>query len=119
MLAALAVTATLGCSPNQTNPTPDQIRHDAAKATSTLVTDTKAAAEGIRDGLHKKADAAPDMVNINTAPRATLETLPGVTPAVSARIAAHRPYSDPSDLLKKHVLTHAQYDPISGRLITN
>jgi DNA uptake protein ComE-like DNA-binding protein len=119
VLSALSLAAALGCTPSQTNPTPDQIRKNTADATATAARDIKAAAEGVRDGLHKDAPAAHDMVNINTADRPTLETLPGVDPVVANLIVRHRPYNDPSDLLKKHVLTHAQYDPISARLTTS
>ena len=118
ILAALSLAVALGCTPNQPNPTPDQIRKNTADATATAARDIKAAAEGVRDGLHKDAPAAHDMVNINTATRPALETLPGVDPVVANLIIHHRPYSDPSDLLKKHVLTHTQYDPIAGRITT-
>ena len=119
ILAALTLTAALGCSPNQPNPTPDQIRQNTAAATAKAASDIKAAAEGVRDGLHSTSNPHQDTVNINTASRPTLETLPGVDPVVANLIIHHRPYSDPSDLLKKHVLTHAQYDPISSRLTTS
>jgi DNA uptake protein ComE-like DNA-binding protein len=118
ILATLSLAAALGCTPNNSSPSPEQIRSDAAKATSTAAQDIKAAAEGVRDGLHQNA-AAKAVVNINTADRPTLETLPGVDPVVANLIIRHRPYRDPSDLLKKHVLTHAQYDPISARLTTS
>jgi len=117
ILAALTLAAALGCTPNNPNPTPDQIRSNTAAATATAARDIKAAAEGVRDGLHQNVDTK-SVVNINTATRPTLETLPGVDPVVADLIIRHRPYHDPSDLLKKHVLTHAQYDPISTRLTT-
>jgi len=119
ILAALAVTSALGCSPNQPSPTPDQIRENTAAATAKAASDIKAAAEGVRDGLHQTSNPHQDTVNINTASRPTLETLQGVDPVVANLIVRHRPYSDPSDLVKKHVLTQAQYDPIAGRLTTN
>lgn len=37
-------------------------------------------------------------VDANTSSAAELETLPGIGPALAARIIAHRPYSGPEDL---------------------
>jgi len=115
-LAAILLTAVLGCNNSNTAaPTPDQIRHDTAAATATVAGDIKGAAEGIKDGLHQAAGP----VNINTATRPQLETLPGVDPVVANLIIHHRPYSDPSDLIKKHVLTGDQYDKLSSRIKTS
>ena len=114
----LALATVLGC--NDSPKSQDQVRRDTAAATSAIVSDTKAAAEGIRDGLHqelhRRPDAQTDVVNINAASRSTLETLPGITPALSARITAHRPYAATSDLRKRHILTADEYAAISGRI---
>jgi DNA uptake protein ComE-like DNA-binding protein len=101
-----------GCSPNQ-NPTPDQIRQDTAKATRTAARDTKAAVQGVVDGLKK---AAP--VNINKATEADLETLPGIDPVRAHRIIANRPYGESGDLVKRDVITQAEYDRISNQIVT-
>ena len=120
-LPFLALATTLGC--NDSPKSQDQVRRETAVATSTIVSDTKAAAEGIRDGLHqelhRRPDARTDMVDINAASRSTLETLPGITPALSARITAHRPYGATIDLRKRHVLTAGEYDAISSRITTS
>ena len=117
ILPIFALAAALGC--NDSPKSQEQVRRETAAATSTIVSDTKAAAEGIRDGLHQEIRHNTDAVNINTASRSTLETLPGITPALSARIAAHRPYDSPSDLRKKHVLTVDEYAAISSRITAN
>ncbi len=116
LLTVLALAATLGC--NDSPKSQEQVRRETAAATSTIVSDTKAAAEGIRDGLHKEIHRT-ETVDINTASRSTLETLPGITPALSARIVAHRPYGDTSDLRKKRILTPGEYDAISARITAN
>jgi DNA uptake protein ComE-like DNA-binding protein len=118
-LSALAL-LTLGCTANNTQPTPDQIRHDTAVATSTAVSDIKSAAQGIKDGLHQQAGTSVNPpININTATRPNLEVLPGITPPLARQIIAHRPYKVPADLRTKHVLTQAQLDEISSRITTN
>jgi hypothetical protein len=119
-LAALTLTLlalTLGCTNSPNSPTPEHIRHDTAVATSTVAQDLKGAAEGVRDGLHNTAH--PDAVNINTASRPALETLPGVDPVVANLIIHHRPYAAPEDLVKKHVLTRDQYNQLSSRVTAN
>jgi len=117
MLAALAV----GC--NSSSPTPDQIRHDTAAATNTVVTDTKAAAEGIKDGVKNATspDRGPEghLVNINTGSRLNLMTLPGVSSKIAGQIIAHRPYSAPGDLLKRRIVTSDEYDQISPHITTS
>ena len=116
----LVLAATLGC--NDSPKSQDQVRRETAAATAAIVSDTKAAAEGVRDGLHqelhRRPDGQTDIVDINAASRSTLETLPGITPALSARIIAHRPYAATSDLRKRHVLTADEYAAISDRIAT-
>lgn len=94
----------------------EQVRRDTAAATSTIKSDVKAAAQGIRDGL--KRDTTHDAVDINTASRADLEALPGVTRAMATSIIAHRPYADPGELRKRQLLPKDVYNQISGRLVT-
>jgi hypothetical protein len=116
MKAILIATAPLillvGCQASHPNPTPEQIRQDAAKATSAAVTDVKAAAQGVKDGLQKK-----EPVNLNTASLGDLETLPGVDDTTAQKILDRRPYDTPSDLMKKHVVSKDEYDRISDRVI--
>jgi DNA uptake protein ComE-like DNA-binding protein len=120
VLSALTLaTLARGCNTNS-QPTPDQIRHDTAAATATVAGDIKGAAEGLRDGLHQEVHSSTSStVNINTASRPDLETLPGVDPVVANLIIHHRPYGSTNDLVKKHVLTRGQFDQLSSRVSTN
>lgn len=72
-------------------------------------------ADGVRAGMHNKPGA--EVVNVNSASRATLETLPGVTPATARRIADARPYNDTYDLVRKRVVSQAEYNRISGHVV--
>lgn len=112
-LVAPALLLLLGC----TNSPRDQerVRRDTANATAAIVSDAKAAVLGIRDGL--KRPTGNEAVNINTASRPELETLPGVTPAMAGQIIDNRPYTDPGELRKKKILPKDVYDRISGRLV--
>ena len=100
-----------GCSPNQ-NPTPDQIRQDTAKATREAARDTKAAVQGVVDGLKKTGP-----VNINKASEADLEALPGIDAVRAHRIVVNRPYGRSDDLVKRDVITQAEYDRIADKVV--
>lgn len=69
-------------------------------------------AKGVRAGLHNKNGER--IVDVNTASRADLESLPGVTPATARRIAENRPYNSPRDLVRKRVISETEYDRIAG-----
>lgn len=99
-----------GCS--STGPTPDQIRRNTAKATAAAARDTKAVAQGVFDGLKSTARR----VNINDASKLRLETLPGIDSAAADSIIAGRPYKSSTDLLRRHIVTHAEYERIAGKI---
>jgi DNA uptake protein ComE-like DNA-binding protein len=112
LLAIAPLIFLAGCTPANHNPSPEQIRQDAAKATSTAVNDVKAAAQGVKEGLQKK-----EPVNLNTASLGELETLPGINDVTAQKILDRRPYGEPSDLVKKHAVSKEEYDRISDRVM--
>jgi DNA uptake protein ComE-like DNA-binding protein len=75
-------------------------------------------AKGVRAGLHngKGNDRA---VDLNSASRADLETLPGVTATTARRITANRPYDTPHDLVSKGVVSQSEFDRIAGAVVTH
>jgi hypothetical protein len=56
-------------------------------------------------------------VDINSASRAQLKTLPGIGDAEADRIIANRPYLTKSSLVSKKVLELGPYDALRGRII--
>ena len=108
-LAALLLVSLAACNSPQNNP--DQIRENTAKATSAIKADTKAVAEGIKDGLSHSST-----VNINSASREDLMKLPGITEARADRIISARPYGEAHELVTKKVVTQGEYDQISSRV---
>ena len=90
---------------------PDQIRQDAANATAKLKTDTKAAAEGIREGWKRG-----ELVDINSASLDQLASLPGLDDSIANRIIAHRPYANTQELVSRRVISRNDYDRIRDHI---
>jgi DNA uptake protein ComE-like DNA-binding protein len=101
-----------------TGDNPDQIRQRTAEATETMRRDTKAVVEGVKEGMSADQTEAKT-VNINKASREDLVSLPGITEREADRIIADRPFADAHDLVKRHVLTEAEYARISDRIIAD
>ncbi len=105
----VALIAFTGCTSQQRNP--DEIRRETAKATSEAARDTKAVVKGVEQGLKEKST-----VNINSASADDLKALPGIDGRTADRIIAARPYDDSTDLVKRHLITKAEYDRIADRI---
>jgi len=121
------------CSPRPESD--QQIQHQAQQATEQAkAAAQKAAAEarvaaanaereahdvakGVRAGLHNGKNGE-NVVNLNTASRVDLESLPGVTPATARRIAQNRPYDTPHDLVRKGVVSQAEYGRMADQVAT-
>ena len=109
LFSLLSVIFVAGCQPS--NPTPDQLREDTAKATHDAVQDAKAVTQGVVDGVRQSRP-----VNINSATHDQLMNLPGVDDERAGRIIANRPYDRTEDLVKKHVVPQSEYDKISAQV---
>jgi DNA uptake protein ComE-like DNA-binding protein len=97
------------CAPNQT---PDQIRQKTAQDTATLKRDTKAVADGIREGLSSK-----QTVDINKASHDDLASLPGIDSHKADQIISGRPYATGHQLVTRHVLSEDEYSQIQDRIV--
>ncbi|HWR15074.1 MAG TPA: helix-hairpin-helix domain-containing protein [Terriglobales bacterium] len=102
----------LGCTACSTRDrSPEEIRERAAQATETAAENSKAIAQGIKEGLQRSR-----MVDINSATKDELKKLPGVTDEKANRIIASRPYANTDQLVTKRVLTQDEFDKVSGRV---
>jgi DNA uptake protein ComE-like DNA-binding protein len=103
LLAALA-----GCTSPQN---PQQLREKTAEATANAKRDAKAVAQGIREGWSRDKP-----LDLNSASKDQLESLPGVSSAQADRVIAARPFNSPDDLVTRHVMSRSEYDKISDRV---
>jgi DNA uptake protein ComE-like DNA-binding protein len=97
-----------GCSPNNT----ESLQRHTADATAAAKRDAGAIARGVAEGLARKGP-----LDINTASTKQLQTLPGVTPEVAGKIVEHRPYTATRDLVRRRILSSAEFDRVKGQII--
>jgi DNA uptake protein ComE-like DNA-binding protein len=108
-LLSVALATGLACAPNQN---PDQLREKTAQATSTVKRDTKAIAEGVKEGLSNKR-----AVDLNKGSKDDLSSLPGITSQKADRIIAERPYANTHQLVSRHILSEHEYGQIQDRVV--
>ena len=90
---------------------PQDLKEKTAHATAELKRDTKAVASGIREGWSQYKT-----VDVNSATKDQLLTLPGVTAQQADQIIAGRPYNRTDDLVTRHILSRKEYARISDLL---
>jgi DNA uptake protein ComE-like DNA-binding protein len=110
-LIVLASSLGLTACPNQN---PDQIRQKTAEETAALKRDTKAVAQGVKEGLSSKRS-----VDLNKASKDDLASLPGVTAQQADRIIAERPYANTHQLVTRRVLSEDEYSKVQDRVVVN
>ncbi len=106
---ALPIVGATACS-NKENP--DEIRRQTAEATETMRRDTKAVVEGVKEGM--RSDKA---IDINTASREDILSMPGITQHEADRIIAERPFKNAHELVARHIVPESEYAKISDRII--
>lgn len=100
------------CAACSTNQSPDQLREKTAEETAAIKRDTKAVAEGVKEGLSNKKS-----VDLNKSSKDDLTSLPGITSQRAERIIAERPYANTHQLVTRHVLSEDEYSQIQDRLV--
>ncbi len=103
LLAALA-----GCTQPQNS---QDLKEKTAQATAEMKRDAKAVAAGIREGWSRDKP-----LDLNTATKEELLTLPGVTSAEADRVIARRPYTEPGELVTRRIMPKTKYDKIADRV---
>jgi DNA uptake protein ComE-like DNA-binding protein len=85
-----------------------ELKKDAKEAAK----QTKAVAEGVKQGM-QTPDAA---ININSASKVQLQTLPGVDEETANRIIAGRPYHTRDELGTKGVVSPDEFNAIKDKI---
>jgi DNA uptake protein ComE-like DNA-binding protein len=97
-----------GCARQQD---PQELKEKTAQATAEVKRDAQAVAAGIREGWSRDKP-----LDLNTATKDQLLTLPGMTETEADRVIARRPYNEPGELVTRHVMPKAEYDKIADRI---
>jgi DNA uptake protein ComE-like DNA-binding protein len=92
---------------------PEELKQRTAQATAELKDNAKAVAEGVKEGL-KHNDKA---IDINSASKTDLMALPGMTSGEADAVITGRPYKDPAQLVTRRILSQAEYDQISDKVV--
>ncbi len=108
---AIVFVISVGCTSQKQSP--DDLKERTAEATQELKQNAKAVAEGVKEGWSRGKP-----LNLNTATKDELSSLPGVTDTQAEAIIASRPYYAPNDLVKRKVLSRGEYDKIADRVTT-
>ena len=108
LTAFLLLVVLTGCVQKQS---PQELREKTAEATAAAKSDARAVAEGIREGWNRNKP-----VDLNTATREQLVSLPGVSGAEADRVIAGRPYNEPGELVTRRILPKAEYEKIADRV---
>lgn len=109
-IVASLVAVYAGC----TNENPDQLRRKTAEETAAIKRDSKAVAEGVKDGLSNRR-----LVDLNKSSKDDLSSLPGITDHKADRIIAERPYANTHQLVTRHILTEDEYARVQERVVVN
>ncbi len=67
-------------------------------------------------GVFHRGSHAPPVLDLNSASRKRIETLPGITPSIAGRIVDGRPYESPSDLVSRGILTERELERIEDQV---
>jgi DNA uptake protein ComE-like DNA-binding protein len=98
-----------GCPTKPDNPA--TVRERAADATAEFKRDSKAIVQGVREGWTRDKS-----LDINSASKEQLQSLPGVTPKLAENIIFHRPYAKTSELMEKHIMSKSEFDRVADQL---
>lgn len=109
VLAALLLGLLTACTAPENS---QELREKTAEATANAKRDAKAVAQGIREGWSRDKP-----LDLNSASKEQLESLPDMSAAQAERVIAGRPYHDPGELVSRHIISGTEYDRISDRVI--
>jgi competence protein ComEA len=98
-----------GCTSQK--PSPDEVREKTAQATSDIKQDAKALAQGVKEGWNRDQP-----LDVNTASKEQLLSLPGMSSEGADRIIGGRPYSSAAQLVSRRIISEQEYDRIKDQV---
>jgi len=98
-----------GCS--QPKQKPENLREKTADATAQFKSDAKALAQGVKEGWNRDRP-----LDLNSASKDDLLSLPGINDERAERIIAARPYREPHELVSRRILTEQEYERIKDQV---
>lgn len=104
----LLLAALVGCAKQQSS---QDLKEQTAQATAAVKRDAKAVAAGIREGWSRDKP-----LDLNTATKEELLSLPGMTAAEADRVIAGRPYGEPGEVVTRRIMSKTEYDNIADRV---
>jgi len=108
--AILSLAALTACTQRRPE-NPEDLKEKTAQTTAAAKRDAKAIAEGIKEGWSRDKP-----LDLNSATKEQLESLPEISATEADKMIAARPYDGPRDLVTRHVLSNAQYEKIADRI---
>jgi DNA uptake protein ComE-like DNA-binding protein len=106
MLLLLAMLA--GCTQQQNS---QDLKEQTAQATADVKRDAKAVVAGISEGWSRDKQ-----LDLNTATKDQLLSLPGVTAAEADRVIVGRPYNEAGEVVTRRIMPKTEYDKIADRV---
>jgi hypothetical protein len=91
-----------------------EITRAARQAAATAERELNAVAGGVQEGLHGGGGPGAPL-HLDAASQSEVAALPGNTPEEASRIVANRPFRSTRDLLRKRLISEAEYGRISSR----
>ncbi len=104
----LLLAAFAGCTQHENT---QELKEKTAQATAEAKNDAEAMAAAIREGWSRDQP-----LDLNTATKEQLLSLPGVTAPQANRVIAGRPYSEPGDVVTRRIMPKTEYDKIADRV---
>ncbi len=114
LLVCLLVASFAATWTSCTHQSPDQIRQKTAEETAAIKRDSKALAQGVKEGLSNKG-----AVDLNRASKDDLTSLPGISAHQAERIIAERPYANTHQLVTRRILTEEEYAQVQDRVVVH
>jgi len=90
-----------------------------ASAPQPAASKAEASAKNVKSGIAAKPKAAPKvkLVDINSAKKEELKTLPGISDTLADKIIAGRPYGSKAWLVSRNIIDSAVYEGLKQQVI--